>query len=206
MATEKLIKEMLSIFSTLYSTSKGTTLDQDLKIVKTYYQALRDYSDKEVIEAGHRAMDECTFLPKPRDILIRIPRREETENDKYLKGRFKCCMCGEIVSAISEGKCLDCAGITPGEEKKDPPIAFPEPFEMHGRMKCQACGTVGLCIKEPAKSGTWKCRDCYSGMTIDERREKIRQIIRSIGAQKNRDPARSPGHGSGKTYFNASAI
>ena len=173
MATRAMIKSMLDGFANMYPREINERLIND------YMRALKKFGDKEVSTAGYTCMEECTFFPRPHDIISRIPLREENENSKFWKDRYTCQVCHHLVSAISEGKCLDCAIISPGyyNDLKQPELKSTKPFHMHGRMKCQTCGTIGFCIKDPIDIGTWECRDCYSGMNIFQRKQKFQTLI-----------------------------
>jgi len=174
---------MLTFIGKVYKTS----IDDDL--IEAYYATLRKFDYNILIKTGYRLLESCTYFPKPKEFLDELPQREnngDSKNDQYLIQRFTCSMCGDKVSALSEGMCLDCAQVNPFIQPKQKEWTPPakDDFKMESRHKCPECGKIDICIKEPASSGTWKCRDCYSGMTLQERQAKIHQIITGIGNAK----------------------
>ena len=70
---------------------------------------------------------------------------------------------------------------------------FPKPSEIIGRIKghvfkdqkplfntcrCSVCGeSEKLCIKEHDMEG-WECRECYSGLSVDEYKDKLRDLVK----------------------------
>lgn len=57
-------------------------------------------------------------------------------------------------------------------------------FKIAERMRCQnqGCLRVDMCIKEPVDDPASKylCRDCYSGLTLQERNQRMRDILHMI--------------------------
>lgn len=139
---------------------------------KTYIVAFKPYTNKQISEAAELWMAEAEYYPpKPRDIISKIQDSVKVKNDEFLKKRYTCARCKQKMSAItSEGICLDCSGVpdisyqfiksTPTDKKLN--------YKMEGRIKCNQCGAIGMCIKEPSDSGKWQCRVCYTGMTGTE--------------------------------------
>jgi hypothetical protein len=41
---------------------------------------------------------------------------------------------------------------------------------------CNVCHHFGLCIQEPAVTGQWVCRQCYSGLTKDQYETNMRAL------------------------------
>ena len=158
MASKQMVKDSLQHLSGVY----GKQITSD--IVDAYFEALRYYNDNDIMKAVSDCINECEWFPKPAEIRKRLPQ-DDNKHDSFLRARFTCSMCGEKVSAISEGKCLDCAGVGFFEEKRKVEKPPENDFTQHGRMMCQKCRQVGLCIKEPKDTGSWLCTDCYTGLT-----------------------------------------
>lgn len=58
------------------------------------------------------------------------------------------------------------------------------------KMRCQVSGClkVDICIKEPLDdpSSIYKCRDCYSGMTFQQRNQKLKDILKMFDDKKQK--------------------
>lgn len=54
------------------------------------------------------------------------------------------------------------------------------------RCQVQGCLKVDICIKEPLDdpSSIYKCRDCYSGMTFQQRNQKLKDILKVFDDKK----------------------
>ena len=50
--------------------------------------------------------------------------------------------------------------------------------------KCSLCGSYGRCIKEDPYSDTWRCRECYTGLTAAQHAAKMREIINAMGIKE----------------------
>ena len=50
--------------------------------------------------------------------------------------------------------------------------------------KCGLCGSSGLCIKEDPYSDTWRCRECYTGLTIEQHKAKMAEIIQALNMKR----------------------
>lgn len=59
-----------------------------------------------------------------------------------------------------------------------------EDFIFSGQARCIECGKIGFSIKEPKATGQWKCRQCYSGLTVEQYKAKIQEIIKGIKPYK----------------------
>jgi hypothetical protein len=56
-------------------------------------------------------------------------------------------------------------------------------FHMVMKMRCQipGCFKTDVCIREPNQEGVkYKCRDCYSGLTLEQRNQRMRDIMHMI--------------------------
>jgi hypothetical protein len=56
------------------------------------------------------------------------------------------------------------------------------------KIRCQVpgCLKVDICIKEPSDdpAAFYKCRDCYSGLTFQQRNQRLRDIMHMIKDKK----------------------
>ncbi len=146
---------------------------------QTYFKSFRAYKDNEIKQAA----DDYTtsgeyFPPKPAQIISLVKNTDQGKHIRELVERYTCSMCHQKVSAITEGICLDCAGI-PRMHYETPKLAEPEKtnYRIEGRMRCNRCGHIGMCIKEPAdENGFWQCRECYTGLTNQEIAERFRKL------------------------------
>lgn len=167
MATEKFVKDLVISFLTL-SPKRMNPTEIDV-LERTYFVAFKPYTNKQISEAAELWMKEAEYYPpKPRDIIFKIQDSDRIKNDEFLVKRYTCSMCHQKVSAmLTEGICLDCAGIPDVSYEHVKPLQEGEKvnYKMEGRIKCQKCGAIGMCIKEPADTGTWECRKCYTRMT-----------------------------------------
>jgi len=83
-------------------------------------------------------------------------------------------------------------------------IRFPTPADVISRIQpreqiddgkyrlinstCGQCGHIGLCILEEPFSETPRCRQCYSGLTIEQHRAKMREL-QEVMERKLKNPA-----------------
>ena len=184
MATAKYIKEIVISFLPLIPRRVS---EQELRSMEVMYgAAFHNYSNKQIAGAIQRYTEENDFYPpKPKDLISKIQDSEKIKNDEFLVKRFTCSRCHQKVSAISEGECLDCRGF-PGIEKNR--VQLPEQdeqdYRIEGRMKCQQCGKIGMCIKEPIKTGSWRCRECYSGLTTKEIVNRFKDLRLMMGDEE----------------------
>lgn len=162
---------MMTHFSSMF----GSEINQER--TDLYYDVLKPYSDKQVTEAGYKCLEELEFFPKPAQVVKRIPK--EDDHNKELRKRFTCPICKAGVSLIIEGKCRMCHSGTslkiPRPIIRQPPLPKDD-FLMEDNIRCEECGTIAKCIKEPSESGKWQCRQCYSGISIKEHRERMRKL------------------------------
>ena len=150
-------------------------------MTEAYYQALRKYSDDEVRKAGYKAMDELEFFPKPTDL-------KKFLDVTNLRDRFTCPKCGSHVSLIIDGECKYC--------KAKVPLSIPRPQikqdlvkterspRIEPSIRCQNCGKIGLCIHE---DNQWQCRQCYTGFSDNEIKQRFRDLQAVIAQEKTAD-------------------
>ncbi len=177
MASRKLVKEVTQSFGTL--TAKRLTEEETQALEDTYFIAFKSHSDPVVKLAVHKYIEDGDFYPpRPKDILVRIEDREQDKHTRELVQRYTCSMCHQKVGAITEGICLDCAGM-PRMYYEAPKLGVSEKtnYRIEGRMRCNRCGHIGMCIKEPAdENGFWQCRECYTGLTNQEIAARFRKL------------------------------
>jgi hypothetical protein len=176
MASKKTIEEVLDLFSQMWPTRNTENL------IEPYFAILKGYSDKVIKKAVYDCLKESEYFPKPAEIIkfVNIDSKD-LKHSQELKKRYTCPVCHEKVSALSEGKCLDCGGFPPyvGDHVILPSIEKDD-FIIEGRRKCQNCGTIGICIKEPKEDGPWKCKDCYTGLDRDQRKQRWKDIMHAM--------------------------
>jgi hypothetical protein len=179
MASKNLLRDLVTSFSTLSLKKMGK--DEVEELVDIYSRAFEKYSDKQIREAGYQYMDIGDhFPPTPNQLASCISTREKDRHTKELIERYTCPSCGHIVTAMTEGQCLDCAGIPPKTTKEEPIEIEKQDYRMEGRRKCQVCGKVEMCIKEPRLTGSWKCVDCYTGLTKKQRTNRFKDLLRMV--------------------------
>lgn len=176
---------MITSFSEVY----GKEISDSAR--ESYFEILRYYSDEHIQKAGFRCMEELEFFPRPAQILKYIDQKETSRHNKELIDRFTCLSCRQKVSCIisdsDRGECLDCAGLAKFTESKPAPKIEKSDCRIEGRRVCGECKTIGLCIQEPKGDGPWLCRECYTGMSLKEIKERYRELSGIIGS-KVKDP------------------
>ncbi len=161
MASEKAVVIMLESMKGLWPNFGGES-------VKQYFiSSLRDCTDKEVAYAAREYVKTADYPPRPSALLKIIEStKSEAKHTEGLTRRFTCSSCGKKTSAISNGMCLDCAGIPDVEPS---PVgnrsSGKDNFIIRERGTCEECGKQGKVIKEPAEGGVWLCQECYTGLT-----------------------------------------
>ena len=147
-------------------------------------EAFTGYTDRDIQAAADQYRREGEYFPpKPAQILALVKDRSQLKHDEELRAMWTCKRCGQKASAISEGTCLDCEGVPLPQYKRLKPLLNPDkiPFRIEGRMKCQQCGYIGQCIKEPVDDGPWLCKECYSGMTAKEIMHRLNNLTDDVG-------------------------
>jgi hypothetical protein len=133
MASREMIQGMITCFCDLYGKK------QDESLVNSWVQALQKYADQDITRAGSKAMEECTRMPTPADVVGRIDKQEQEVKAEY-----------RLINST-----------------------------------CGLCGYSGLCILEDPYSDTPRCRQCYTGLTIEQHKAKMRDIMRAMEHGKN---------------------
>ena len=64
-------------------------------------------------------------------------------------------------------------------------------FRIREQVRCTDCGEIRMCIEEPTDCGQWKCRQCYTGMTVKEIQDKLESLM--IRMDKGKSKAINPG-------------
>lgn len=165
---------MLLTFSEMWGREHPTE-----NLVKAYTKAFLKYTDKEVQEAGYRAMEELKYFPKPSELIKFL---KKSSHDKWERDHWRCPVCKNDVVCIIEGKCPYCNSGMPLniQRPKYIPANIPNrAFNVSYGVKCQMCGKVGVCTLDDE---VWKCRQCYSGLTdteIESRFKKLYEILDS---------------------------
>jgi len=165
----------------------------DDRLIDTWYVTLKKYSDKDIKEAGYRILENSEFFPRPASMI------------KFLTGivedrkRYTCPICKRYVHCIIDGKCTDCyVGVPLSQVRESPSRAIYDDenlrdFQIQDHMMCNSCGKPDItCIKEPAMTGIWKCRKCYTELTdqeIKSRFDRIYAIINSKDLNKATKPS-----------------
>jgi len=171
---------MLTNFSKIFQKS----IDED--VIDSYFQILKSYSDDKIRKAGYRCLEDAEFFPKPAQILKHIDKNEQARHNQDERTRYTCPICNNYVHAMIEGRCWDCHegvplsyGRTPF---KNPAIEVSKTgFSMSQDTKCLECGRISMCIKEPADTGIWKCRECYNGVTDVDFSKRISDLVGKLG-------------------------
>lgn len=58
------------------------------------------------------------------------------------------------------------------------------PYILEENRKCGLCGYTGMCIKEEPFSDTWRCRQCYSGLTKEQHAARMKQLVEIMSKNK----------------------
>jgi formylmethanofuran dehydrogenase subunit E len=151
---------------------------------KTYFSSFKAYTDTEIEQAAKDYMNNGEYFPpKPSQILSLVKNADIGKHTRELVERYTCSTCHEKVSAICDGVCLDCLGVPKPAYQNIKPLPKPTPsdYRMEGRIQCQKCGHVGMGIKEPAESGQWECRQCYTRMNNQEVAAAFRRLVEMVG-------------------------
>ena len=182
MATKKLVHDIVTSFSTLTPRKMEPEATQALE--QAYYLAFQHYSDKQIKEAGQKYLEDGDFYPpRPTDILKRVKNISNEKHERELIEMWTCNRCHQKVSCISPGGiCADCQGYPVPTYKHIKPWFSEKPilYKIEGRMKCQQCGKVTECIKQPIDDGQFLCKDCYSGLTAKERSKRFDDLAKMI--------------------------
>ena len=160
------------------------TREEIQNLSDSYFRSFRAYSDLEIQEASDEYANTGEYYPpKPAQIINLIKSVDETKHNQELIYRYTCSMCKQRVVSISDGVCLDCLGIPKPTYSQIKPLQThtPSNYRMEGRIMCQECGSVSMCIKEPSESGQWKCRKCYTGMNNQELAGAFRRLSEMVG-------------------------
>jgi ribosomal protein L37AE/L43A len=173
MATRREIQDSLNVFSETIITK-----EIDEALINTFFQLFRDVPSKPYREACFKCLDELQFFPKPKDIRDRLPKRDTHTAEE--RKRFTCPICENYVDYIIEGKCIECHRGVPVGAGRKPVVQSIDPFEekknftIQQNMMCNQCHKKNvMCIKEPADTGIWQCRECYTGLTADQIKGKF---------------------------------
>ena len=109
MATRELVKDALTSFCQVWN--KPLTDE----LVEAYFQSLKRYRDKDVMRAGWKCLEDMTFMPRPHDIISRIPPSVGggIDGEGYRIHSIARCECGNLGSAIEEPigsrpRCREC--------------------------------------------------------------------------------------------------
>jgi hypothetical protein len=128
-------------------------------LIQTYFNAFKSYKDSEIREAADEYIKTGEYFPpKPVQILSLVRDAAIKKHDRELVEMWTCRICNQKVSCISSSRiCADCQGYPlPSYESIKPwPDYTPNQYKIEGRVKCQKCGSIGTCIKEPINEGTW---------------------------------------------------
>ena len=165
--------------------------DERDALEKSYFDSFRPYSNQQLAEAIRLFMDsdESYYPPKAATIRKFIPGDKDSKHDGELVKRFTCVACGEKVSAISDGRCLDCAGMPPADpDHVHLPETGEDNFVIEGRRRCNDCGAVAMCIEEPKGCKHWQCQKCYAGIDRKEVGKRFNDLQRMMG-DKDYTPA-----------------
>ena len=148
-------------------------------VSNSYLNAFKSFTDEQIIQAADKYAETGEYFPpRPEAIISLITNIEVDKHTRELIARYTCRACGMKVSAITDGICLDCAGIPKPEYKNLKPL--PEPssrdYRIEGRVVCSVCGHIGMGINEPSGSEGWLCRKCYTGFTNQEIAERFKKL------------------------------
>jgi hypothetical protein len=183
MATRKEIRDLLGFFSETIQKKPITD-----KMVDSYFNSLKTYSRIELRNAYDKCVETLEFFPKVAEIKKIL--RKDSDRDRILREEYTCPICRNYVSAIVEGKCWQCHAGLPIKYGRVPvKRSYPEDdrttdFYFVPDSVCQECGKFGLMIKSPANNeGKLRCRECYLGMTPDEFKAKLGDIMSSFSGK-----------------------
>ena len=181
MATRKFLVQLTSEWLGFSPKGKMTS-DETESLIQTYFNAFRAYKDSEIREATDEYLKTgVVYPPKPAHIIALVKNQDQSNHTRELVERWTCSMCRKKTSSITvNGICLDCSGIPKPEYKHIKPLPIDERtnYRMEGRIMCQECGKVGMCIQEPGDK--WLCRQCYTGMDGKEIAANWRTVIRAM--------------------------
>lgn len=188
MASKKLIEEILEHLGKVYLREPTS-----MRMIDSYWQVLKKYPDQDVTNAAWKCLEELDFFPKPSQIIKRISKKEKSHNE-WLRKRFTCMNCGNYVTAswilsASEKSCLckECHDGVPKSMGRSPQKLISETgekdFALAENIRCQQCGMIARCIKEPLSDAgcVWRCRKCHTGLTGEEIKAKYAEIVGKIG-------------------------
>ena len=98
--------------------------------------------------------------------------------------------------------------LTAGDQCMQEMEYFPKPVDVISRINqgylvttpyiieegqiCCKCKVKSRCIREPADTGEWECRQCYSGLTLEQHRKKVQLIIEQMGRMENENQRQDP--------------
>jgi len=156
------------------------------KLEEVFEMALAKYTDNEVLTSGHSCLEECEFFPKPSDVIKRIKAsKKDVKHSQGIRERYRCPKCKNDVDLLYEGVCLECHSGAPLSAGRSPVVrkdwSRDRNYIMQDQTRCQECGNVGMAIKEPADSGEWQCRECYTSLTKDEISQRFHDLMYMTG-------------------------
>jgi len=154
---------------------------------RSYLEAFTGYSDKEITDAAAIYREEGEYYPpRPRQILDLVKDRGKGKHDDELRRMWTCNACRQKVGAISEGICLDCRGVPVPQYDKSLSLGAYEmnAYRIEGRIKCNQCGHIAQCIKEPADSEHWLCVECYGGLNRKQIAARFHKLAEIMGTHE----------------------
>ena len=182
MATMKQIKDLVAFFlpmATRNMTPKDVSYLED-----AYFAAFKAVPDGVLKTAAYAYMEEGEFFPpKPANLRKFVKGSAEAKHIRELIEAWTCSVCHQKVHSIltEKGTCADCAGLPPvASSSVKLPEWNPINYTMEGRIKCQSCGAIMSCIKEPRDSGAWKCQQCYTGLNKQEIAQRFNDLERMV--------------------------
>lgn len=182
MATKKLVAQLTKDW--LSFSPRQKTNEEVESLGRAYFQAFKSYKDQEIIEAAEKYAESGDYFPpKPIQITMLVKDAKKKKHDRELVEMWTCKRCHQKVSSMtSEGVCLDCSGVPIPTYEHIKPWRNEKRihYKIEGRIKCQQCGIVGECIREPSEDGQWLCKDCYSGLTSKERKQRLNDLARMV--------------------------
>ena len=174
MAKKETVEAMLQRFAQIFP-MKGTIED----LTDIYFKSFRRVPERALRNAAYDCIETCEFFPKPKDIFKFI---KADDHDKELRNRFTCSICKAHVSLMVEGMCSWCKAKVPLSVER-PHLKheyFSESVDSYlieNMIKCQRCGQVTTCVKEPPETGDWLCRECFTGLSAPEFIARMRAIM-----------------------------